>query len=160
VNSRNLVALFRFIAVAGAVVVLLLLLRKLLEGAGMNGDKVKALAEAIARAEGFYASGNPLPRRANNPGDVTGADGGGYPTSGVANSAGVLIFQNVADGWDALYKKLTRIASGQSHVYTLDMTIADLAQKYTGGDNAGAWAQNVADALNITTDTTLGEYFA
>jgi hypothetical protein len=105
------------------------------------------LASAIAVAEGSDPDWN-------NPGDLTYAFG--YPTLGTANSAGVLKFQNCADGWYALYHQLGLIVSGGS-MYTLDTTLADFGMKYSGGDPN--WATNVAKALGggITPGNSLGD---
>jgi hypothetical protein len=102
------------------------------------------LADAIAKAEGS----NPA---WNNPGDLTKSFG--YVTTGVANSDGVLIFLRLEDGWQALYKQLEAIISGNSH-YTLSTTLADFGFGYSGGDRN--WAVNVADALGVDPSVTLG----
>jgi hypothetical protein len=111
------------------------------------------LANAIAIAEGFGVPGA-VPTRANNPGDIAFGDIG----YGVANSAGVTIYASPSDGWAALYNQLNLIFSLQSHVYNPAMTFLDMAVKWTGGDNAGAWAANVAASLGVQTSTTLADW--
>jgi hypothetical protein len=117
---------------------------------GLTNPQIAALANAIARAEGFGVAGA-VPTRANNPGDLAVGDIG----HGVANSAGVTIFGSASDGWAALYNQLLSIFGETSHVYSPAMTFSEMADKWTGGDNAAAWAANVADALGVTPDTTL-----
>ena len=120
--------------------------------------RVIALAEAIATAEGFYAQGNVLPKRANNPGNITDRGGPG-DTGQRIGIASITVFQSVIDGWNALYQKLERIAAGKSLSYSLGMTFLALAEKWTGGDNAAAWAGTVTRKLGVSVHTTLGEYF-
>jgi len=115
---------------------------------------VLQLAKAISVAEGFGVEGS-IPTRANNPGDLTGADGGGFVTRGTANAEGVLIFLKLEDGWQALHVKVERMLAGKSAIYHLTDTLEDLARKYTGGDNPDAWAKNVATYLGVETSTTL-----
>ena len=106
---------------------------------------IQAMAKAIAKAEGSNPDWN-------NPGDLTLAFG--YPTNGKANSAGVLKFVNSVDGWSALYKQLQLIVSGNSAYYSLDTTLAEFGDGYSGGDVN--WAVNVARTLGVSTDATLG----
>ena len=122
-----------------------------LGGDVVSSDKPQApsteiglLADAIATAEGSNPSWN-------NPGDLTKSFG--FLTIGVANSAGVLIFAQPADGWRALYKQLQDIIDGKSH-WTLSTTLADFGNLYSGGDRN--WAINVANALGVDPSVTLG----
>jgi hypothetical protein len=96
------------------------------------------LGKAIARAEGFYQAGS-IPQRAHNPGDLK-VPGWTGPTLG----EGISVFDSDAAGFEALNRQLYLILTGQSGVYNLDMTIATMAQKWTGNDNADSWARNVA----------------
>jgi hypothetical protein len=116
--------------------------------AGSSNPKLVQLAQAIATAEGSPAS-------ANNPGDLALGDQG----NGVFNSAGVTIFATLEQGVAALFHQLGLIFSGQSNVYSTSMTFAQLAQTYTGGDNASSWAATVAGALGVTPDTTLEDWY-
>jgi hypothetical protein len=104
-------------------------------------------------AEGYGVPGA-VPTRANNPGDLVLGDVG----LGVANSEGVTIYANATAGWNALYNELNLIFTGSSHVYSLAMTFAQMAQKWTGGDNAGAWAAIVVSNLAVTVDSTLADW--
>jgi hypothetical protein len=117
-------------------------------------SKIQALAQAIATAEGFGVPGA-VPTRANNPGDLVFGDQG----YGVANSEGVTIYPDVASGFGALYYELNLIFTGQSKVYTLDMTFAKMAQLWTGGDQSGAWAANVVSVVGASVNETLGDWF-
>lgn len=121
-----------------------------------GNDFIDALAEAIARAEGYYApgphDGHSLPYFHNNPGDLmTGGVNITYPD---ANS-----------GWQALYNKLRNILNGGSHVYTLDMSIHQVARTWTGGDNPGPWANTVVSYLqqqgyDVTGDNSVSDLAA
>lgn len=106
--------------------------------------QIGQMAAAIAQAEGS----NPA---WNNPGSLTASFG--YATTGVGNSAGVLIFATCTDGWNALYAQLSAIVSGNSR-YGLDTTLASFGMSYSGGDPN--WAKNVASLLGVSTNTTLG----
>jgi hypothetical protein len=158
------------IAVAVVLVVIATLLSQTISGGG-SGDssagaggavlntvplnsKVQALAQAIATAEGFGVAGA-VPTRANNPGDMVF----GYQGYGVANSEGVTIYPDLATGWGALYYELNLIFTGRSSVYSLSMTFAQFANKWTGGDNYGAWAANVVSAIGASVGETLGDWF-
>lgn len=127
----------------------IILLIALLIGVFVVTDKVKRIADAIAHAEGFYADGNPLPRRANNPGDLKRGD------VGFGEINGKTIYGSVADGWAALYKQVGLMVSGLSKYYKPSMTIREIATIYTGADSADTWAATVAQQLGVTVDTTL-----
>jgi hypothetical protein len=106
------------------------------------------LARAIAIAEGSPAGWN-------NPGDLTRSFG--FANQGPQNSAGVLKFNSSADGWNALYQEISDALGGTSTVYSPGTSIAQMAQLWTGGDNADAWANTVASQLGVSTTTTIGE---
>ncbi len=161
-SRRGLV--FLFVGIGGAAAYLLY--KRIREGIdNVNTSQwppapnqaIGALARAIAIAEGS-------PAFWNNPGDLTEGDAGGYqlqrdPAGNViVNSAGVVRFVNLADGVNALYRKLLNIQSGASRVYSTALSLADFAQIYTGGDNAAAWARNVAAELGLDpTQNTVGD---
>jgi hypothetical protein len=113
---------------------------------------VRSFAQAIARAEGFGIVGS-LPTTANNPGSLTDPTGSifGLPTLGTES---LVQFPTPASGWDALYRQLQLIADGQSAVYTIDLTIAQMAQRYAPNDPT-TWAGNVAAFAGYTPDTPL-----
>lgn len=114
---------------------------------------IKTLASAIARAEGFYVTGS-IPQRAHNPGDLK-VPGWAGPTLG----NGISVFQDDQAGWNALYKQLYLILTGQSSHYTLDDTILSMAQTWTTTQSQ-AWAGNVAGYLGVPTSTPLWKVMA
>lgn len=109
---------------------------------------VDKLAYAIALAEGFFVSGS-RPQRNHNPGDlerdVTGR--------AVGRDGPYVVYASDNDGWDAL-KLQVGLMFGGSHIYTPDMSIADVASHYTATDQT-AWASIVAGSLGVTPDTLL-----
>jgi len=117
-------------------------------------ESVKQVARAIARAEGFYTPGS-IPARAHNPGDIKVI---GW--TGQTLGEGITVFASDDAGWTALYKQLWLILTGQSGVYNNDMTIREMAAKWTGGDNASGWASNVAAALSVPDTSYLWEILA
>jgi hypothetical protein len=124
----------------------------------VSDDFVKRFAEAVARAEGFFVPDS-VPARIHNPCDLSdeGDVGCGvFQTSG-PNGAALTIYATDEDGWNAAYRKFRRMLDGASHVYTLDMTLLEVALKYAG---SAAWGQNVANALGVDTQTTLAELAA
>jgi hypothetical protein len=115
-------------------------------------DLISKFCKAIAVAEGY---GKPGPTsRANNPGNITdeGDVGCGCIQTHGENGAKITIYPTPAAGWMALENKISRVFRGASHVYTLNMTIAEFAIKWCGDPN---WGINVADCLGVRTDTTL-----
>ena len=122
---------------------------------------IERFAQAIAHEEGFYIEGS-VPQRANNPGDTTDAGdvGNGFIQTGGPNGAKITIFSNVTDGWNELFRKVRRMLSGASEVYTLNLTMEQVGIKYSGDPN---WGPNVAarltpvGALTVTGATTLAE---
>ncbi|MGH9770306.1 MAG: hypothetical protein ACRD4Q_01170 [Candidatus Acidiferrales bacterium] len=116
----------------------------------VTNSVTSALANAIARAEGFFSEGS-IPSSANNPGDIEIGD------QGQGTIAGKTVFGTLDAGWNALYNQINLMLTGRSSVYDPSMTINQVAQLYTGGDQASAWANNVASALGVTPDTTLSD---
>ena len=113
--------------------------------AGSVPPIVQQFADAIAQAEGFYVSGS-VPNRKNNPGDIE-------------SSGQIIQYPTVNDGWQALYNQVYLMFYGGSAHYNPSMSITEVAWIYADGadDPVGAqnWASNVAQALGVTTDTTL-----
>lgn len=134
-----------------------------LGGLGMTNysDAIKNFATAIARAEGYFVTGS-VPDRANNPGDLKS------PTftfagerEGQVLGEGIAVFESADAGWNALYRQLFLIVTGQSSVYNLDMTIAQMAERWTGSaTEAAAWANNVATQMGVSTQTRLVDVLA
>jgi len=145
--------MFPFVAIIGVIVILFLALNVMSEHrptqSSGNGF-IDALASAIARAENVDAT-------ANNPGALTSGDVPSGNIAGTFNDAGVVIVDSIENGWNALFSKLQNIFSGNSSVYSPDMTISEFAQTYTGGNNSDTWAQSVASDLGVTPDTTLAD---
>jgi len=120
------------------------------DASAVASSVTSALANAIAKAEGFFVPGA-LPNRTNNPGDLmVGSVGNG-------TQAGKTVFSSAADGWQALYNQVELMLTGQSQYYDPSMTISQVAKLYTGADNAAAWASTVASELSVTPDTTLAQ---
>lgn len=132
--------------IAGGLVALVLLMassRTVGDILGGVSPKIEALAQAIARAEGFGREGQ-IPTLRNNPGDITDLSGQ------------IKTFPSAADGWQALYDYLGRMAEGSHPAYSPSMTFAQIGLVYAGGDPN--WARNVASFLGISPDWTLAEY--
>lgn len=110
-------------------------------------DALVRAAQAIARAEGFYVSGS-VPARANNPGDLKNGDVG----FGAIN--GITVYGSVDAGWQALYRQLWLIVTGQSAVYNLDMSVREMGARWTATE-PDAWAANVAADLGVSASTPL-----
>ena len=108
-------------------------------------EKVQYLAEAIARAEGFYVAGS-LPQRQNNPGALK--------LGGVF----IALYPDADSGWTALYNQVDLMLTGRSAYYNSSMTFSQIAQIYTGGDNAETWAFIVSNTLGLTPANTLDDY--
>lgn len=106
-----------------------------------------AFATAIAYAEGFYVNGS-RPQRNNNPGDLTVDTIG----RGIGKDGPFIRYATVDDGWDALRKQVQMILTNTSSIYNSDMTIQDVANKYTA-TNQATWALNVANKLGVSPDT-------
>lgn len=123
-----------------------------LSGIGATGfsKKIKAFAQAIAAAEGFWVGGS-IPQRANNPGDLKLPNTSYRFPNGQAST--VSVFASDDEGWTALHRQLAMIANGASAYYDLGMTIEQMGYTYAAGDPA--WARNVAQRLGVSTDTPL-----
>jgi hypothetical protein len=106
--------------------------------------KIKRIAEAIAKAEGYGVPGA-IPTVRNNPGNLKGADGQ------------IRWFSTPEEGWSALYRQVTMMFTGESRYYRPDMTIAEIARIYTGEAAYMNWANNVARFLGVTPQTRLIE---
>jgi hypothetical protein len=120
-------------------------------GTWPSGDAIWSFARAIAYAEGANIAGS-VPDRTNNPGDIS--DGGSQFGATSADGSNVTNFPDKHTGWQWLYNKLNNIANGSSTVYNPNMTIAQMASAWAG--NSGAWANNVASRLGVSTSTQIG----
>lgn len=122
-------------------------------GTWPTGDRIWDICRAIAYAEGANISGS-VPDRTNNPGDIS--DGGSEYGHTAADGSNVTDFPDKATGWQWLYNKVSAIINGKSSVYDANWTIAQVSQKWAG--NSGAWANNVASRLGVSTDSTWTDY--
>lgn len=118
------------------------------------------MAAAIAKAEGFPVSGS-LPNRCHNPGDMKLGDRGW----GVEQDKTIFLkadfgapLDDKSDGASALRRQCLAMLSGASHDYSPNDTLLTVAYRWTGRDNALAWAQIVGQALGINSNTTLRRY--
>lgn len=126
----------------------------ILGGSLLVSPKVKAFAEAIAKAEGFGANPNNLPTRNHNPGDLEIGD------IGYGTDQSKTIFPNDVAGWNALYKQVELIMNEESKAgYSLNDSIQTFAARYTGGDHSNTYAFAIASHLGIDVNSTLGDYF-
>lgn len=107
---------------------------------------VKRIAEAIARAEGYYVEGS-IPNVRNNPGDLRWG------------TTEITYFATPEDGWNALYQQVEKMLSGNSSLYRPDMTIEEIARIYAGPDPSDQenWKNNVSQALGVSPNTKLME---
>lgn len=117
-----------------------------------TGSKLNALMRGIAKAEGFFVTGS-VAQRANNPGNLKAGN------RGLGTIGGKTIFPSVVDGWRALAHQIDLIASGKSAFYRPDMTFAQIAHIYTGGDKPDAWAAIVTQEIGVTPDTIFVQWW-
>lgn len=116
--------------------------------------QIVSLAQGIARAEGFYLQGS-APQRAHNPGAIK-VPGWNGPITG---TEGISVFASDDVGWEALYRQLDLIATSRSGVYSLNMTLDEMARRWTATQQS-AWAANVAFSLGVSTSTRLSQVLA
>lgn len=109
---------------------------------------IDKLAKAIARAEGFYVTGS-RPARNHNPGNMTQD----LINKATGKDGPFVVYANDTDGFENLRRQLW-LAWGGSAIYNPTMTIAEFASHWTTTQQT-IWAQNVATALGVTTDTQL-----
>ena len=121
-------------------------------------DNVDAIAEAIARAEGYFVEGDhdgrSLLHRLNNPGGLKkpalAADD--LPTW---LDTGLIIFPTAEMGWAALRHQVRMMLSGESEIYDPSDTLVTVGLKYAEGDEN--WGSNVAMNLGVSPGATLTE---
>jgi hypothetical protein len=119
----------------------------------MGQTITQSVGNAFADGEGFGASPTNKPTRTNNPGDIGNTDDGStvtYPTQEA--------------GYNALYAQTNTFLTGvtpsgtPSSLYNPNMTIAQVANVYTGGvGQGGNLANNVAAKLGVPTSTTMAQ---
>jgi hypothetical protein len=105
-------------------------------------SKIRRIAQAIARAEGYGVPGA-IPTVRNNPGNIKGPDGV------------IRTYSTPEEGWQALYRQVLLMLTGESRFYKPEMTIAEIARIYTGEAQFMNWARNVSRVLGVTPDTRL-----
>jgi hypothetical protein len=105
-------------------------------------SKIRRIAQAIARAEGYGVPGA-IPTTRNNPGNIKGPDGV------------IRTYSTPEEGWQALYRQVLLMLTGESRFYRPEMSIAEIARIYTGEAAYMNWARNVSAALGVTPDTRL-----
>jgi hypothetical protein len=121
-------------------------------------ERVKAIAEAIAVAEGYYARGDhdgrSLLYRLNNPGGLKkpALDAEELPTW---RDTGLVIFPTKAMGWAALHRQVHIMITGRSRIYHPSDTLIAVGLKYADGDTS--WGANVATNLGVSAAARLHE---
>lgn len=119
-----------------------------------SGDRIWDCCRAIAYAEGYNVAGS-NPATLNNPGDISdGATTYGFETHAGSN---ITKFPDAATGWRWLWSKLNNAATGNSSVYDPSMSWNEIGALWAP-PNAGVWASNVAGALGVDPDSSLGDY--
>lgn len=114
---------------------------------------VGRIADAIAFAEGFFLAGS-RPKRNHNPGNLTVDIYGG--AAAVGADGPFVRYASDADGWADLRQQVAMMLDGSSAYYSPEMTIWDVARRWTTTDQQ-AWASNVAGRLGVSTSTRLYE---
>lgn len=130
------------LAVVLVVLLVLIAVTRAKRPVDIYSARVAVIAYGIAVAEGYFVPGS-APARLNNPGALKGSDGR------------LREFRTADEGWAALFDQVARMLSGRSAYYRPDMTIREIAQIYTGGDNPEGWARTVAGYVGVTPDTRL-----
>lgn len=120
-------------------------------GGVVPSDKVKQIAQAIAHAEGFGVA-NAIPTRAHNPGDLKMGDIG----NGAIN--GKTVFASDVDGWNALYKQIQLMISGNSDYYQPSDSWRRIAQTWVGTSDYVNWLNTVTSEIGVDPDSSLQEY--
>lgn len=118
-----------------------------------SGDRIWDCCRAIALAEGYNVAGS-VPARLNNPGDLS--DGMNAFGAEYHSGSNVTKFPTAVTGWSWLYAKLRNALTGQSSVYSGNMTWREIGRKWAG--NSDAWTNNVSTALGVSPDSTLSDY--
>lgn len=115
-----------------------------------------AIAQAIAKKEGFGVNPTNGPTRNNNPGDISdGANTFGYDP--LITDSKVTTFPDANTGWQWLYGKLTNIANGVSRVYSPDMTWIQFGHKWASDPS---WGFVVAEFLGVDPNSTFADFIA
>jgi hypothetical protein len=118
-----------------------------------GADPVSMIVLAIASAEGYGIPGK-IPTEANNPLDLVVGDIG-YGTMGAQK---ITVFPTAQDGFNAGYAQVLKMVNGTSGYYNPSMTWTQIGAKYAGAGTP--WAANVARALRVDPNSTLGDFLA
>lgn len=121
----------------GIAILLFLMKNKPEPGEPIPDTQIERIAKAIARAEGFFTDSQLL-QRLHNPVGLKPVGGGS-----------LIQFPTEYDGWQAAYRQIRLILTNQSSVYNKDMSIAQIAPLWTGGDKPDEWALIVSSQLGI-----------
>lgn len=118
-------------------------------------SKVEEIIQAVGKGEGFGVPGA-IPTVTHNPGDLGPGDTGTAWEVINASGSQVSVLPDDDTGWHYLRVKFRRILTGQSQVYSLDMTFTQVAQKYAG--DWSNWVRNVTRELRVQPSTTLRQW--
>ena len=119
---------------------------------------VNAVAEAIARAEGYYARGGHEGRsllfRLNNPGGLKkpALNAEALPTW---EDTGLVYFPTSDMGWAALRHQVRLMLTGRSRIYNRSDSLLHVGVKYADGDTN--WGANVAGHLGVSPAASLAD---
>lgn len=119
---------------------------------------ITAVAEAIARAEGYYArgihDGRSLLFKLNNPGGLKkpALDAEALPTW---KDTGLVCFPTSEMGWAALRHQVRLMLTGRSRIYNPSDSLLHVALKYADGDINWGW--NVAEHLGVSPAASLAD---
>jgi hypothetical protein len=118
---------------------------------GLTPTAQQGWLNGISQAEGFGLP-NATPTLANNPGDLRLGD------IGYGTINGITVYPSVQAGTDALANQVNHFYNPPpGSPYNPNMTIGQIAQTYTGGDNPAGWSATVAKNLGTTTYATPGQ---
>jgi hypothetical protein len=119
---------------------------------------INAVAEAIARTEGYYArgghNGRSLLFRLNNPGGLKkpALNAEALPTW---EDTGLVHFPTSEMGWTALRHQVRLMLTGRSRIYDTSDSLLHVGLKYADGDSN--WGSNVAGHLGVSPDASLAD---
>jgi hypothetical protein len=119
---------------------------------------ISAVAEAIARTEGYYARGGHEGRsllfRLNNPGGLKkpALNAEALPTW---EDTGLVCFPTKEMGWAALRHQVRLMLTGRSRIYAPSDSLLHVGLKYADGDTN--WGSNVADHLGVSPAVSLAD---
>jgi hypothetical protein len=110
---------------------------------------IELLANAIATQEGYFAGKDTLPRKNNNPGNLTASI-----LTRPKDKRGFVIFKSRQEGSAALYNQLTIYAV---RGYTIRQMIEKYAPK-SDGNNTDQYVQQIVDWTGMDPDRKMMDY--